>query len=139
MQQQYEPVTAWMICKGILMAFAIISGTGVILSLMVMSAMSNSINKDVAAQLSKSESSSQGVSPNRQFSQTLRSVSDAFENAALRDTQFGTKALANSPKGRQLARECDDWLDALGNHDVPATRQGAKRACDKYDNYVRRK
>ncbi len=115
-------MNAWTIAKGILIAVAILTVVSLGMSVVMLTGFSSFLSSHIETQASKQ--------PQRRMP-SAPVIRTKTTNAS--ETRAGRM---DTPKGIKLGRDCDDWLNALADYDYPSTRQGAAKACGRYERYL---
>lgn len=110
---------AWEVAKGILIAAGILTAVGWL--------MSAAMCAGGAAVLSE----------------TMERASEENERAAalrkanqVKREQLTRQQRLNTPKGKSLNRQCQDWKKAKADYDLPSTREGVARYCGELERYL---
>ncbi len=111
-------MNTWTVAKGILLATAILTAIGYLMSVAMLGSFNAHINQEIT------ETRRQQVAPEKN-EEMVRAKAVAVK-----------KARFDTPTGVKLGRECDDWLNTLADYDYPSTRQGARKACGRYERYL---
>lgn len=110
---------AWEVAKGILIAAAILTAVGWLMSA-AMCAGGAAV-----------------------FSEVMEQASEKSERAAVlhkanqvKREQLTRQQRLNAPKGKSLNRQCQDWKKAQADYDLPSTREGVARYCGELERYL---
>lgn len=77
------------------------------------------------------------------FSEVMEQASEKSERAAVlhktnqvKRAQLTRQQRLNTPKGKSLNRQCQDWKKARADYDLPSTREGVARYCGELERYL---
>lgn len=110
---------AWEIAKGILIAAAILTVVGWVMT----AAMCAGGAAVVGATLEQASEKNERAAAVRKASQFKRE-------------QMTRQQRLNTPKGKSLNRQCQDWKRARADYDLPSTREGEARYCGELQRYL---
>ncbi|MEN8721115.1 MAG: hypothetical protein ABF296_12730 [Oceanococcaceae bacterium] len=110
---------AWEVAKGVLIAVAILTVVGWLLT----AAMCAGGAAMMGATIEHVNEETKRIAVQRQAEKTKRD-------------QLERQRRLNTPRGKSLNRQCQDWKRAQADYDFPSTREGVAKYCGELEQFL---